>query len=285
MKHYTITCLAVWLIAASSSVLADPAPDEVITYKTVGDKELKLHVFNPSTLKDGPPRPAIVFFHGGGWANGSPSQFYDQARHLADRGMVAISAQYRLTKKDKVSPKECLIDAKSAIRWIRQNAKRLNIVAETLAAGGGSAGGHLAAATGNCEGFEEEGEDASISSKPAALVLFNPVYDNGPGGYGHKQVQAYWESFSPMHNLSKSSPPTIVFLGDEDSLVPVSTAEKYRDTMNADGVDSELHVFAGQPHSFFNKGRCSDEVYTSIISKMDAFLEKHGYLKKNAASE
>jgi hypothetical protein len=58
-----------------------PQPTREITYKTIGDKELKLHVFDPSpnTAK---PMPAIVFFFGGGWSGGTPGQFYHQSKSV-----------------------------------------------------------------------------------------------------------------------------------------------------------------------------------------------------------
>ena len=58
--------------------------------------------------------------------------------------------------------------------------------------------------------FDEAGEDTSVSCVPQALVLFNPVYDNGPKGYGHERVGEYWQDFSPMHNIRKGMPPAIV---------------------------------------------------------------------------
>ena len=192
-----------------SQDLAKAKPDKTVVYKRVGDTELKLHVFLPEGHKLTDKRPGIVFFFGGGWVSGTPSQFYPHCRHLALRGMVAMSAEYRVKSRNKTTPKECVMDGKSAVRWIRANAAKWGVDPGKLAAGGGSAGGHVAAATGNVEGFEEEGEDATVSSRPDALVLFNPVYDNGPKGYGHGRVKEYWKQISPMHNLGKNSPPTM----------------------------------------------------------------------------
>ena len=71
----------------------------VKTYKTIGTgADLKLYVFNPLQHTVTDERPAIVFFFGGGWTGGTPSQFTMQAEHLASRGMVAVCAEYR-TKK------------------------------------------------------------------------------------------------------------------------------------------------------------------------------------------
>jgi len=188
------------------------SPDQSHVYKTVGNTELDLHVFLPEGHQPSDKRPAIVFFFGGGWVQGCPSQFYPHCEYLASRGMVAISAQYRVKSRNKTTPRECVKDGKSAVRWIRANASKLGIDPDRIAAGGGSAGGHVAAATALTEGFEEEGEDFSISYRPNALVLFNPVFDNGPKGYGYKRVKAYWKQISPMHNISETAPSTVVLL-------------------------------------------------------------------------
>ena len=264
-----------FLLACSMSFAADSKPDVQKTYKKVGDVELKLHIFNPEGHKASDKKPAIVFFFGGGWNGGSPSQFYPQCEHLAKRGMVAISAEYRVKSRNGTSPRECVKDGNSAIRWVRAHAAELGIDPNKLAAGGGSAGGHVAAATGATKGLVEKGEDVSVSSRPDALVLFNPVYDNGPKGYGHSRVKEYWKQISPMHNIDKTTPPTIVFLGTKDKLIPVATAEKYRDLMEDAGVKSELFLYEGQPHGFFNKAK-----YEETVKEMDLFLVVLGFLKK-----
>jgi acetyl esterase/lipase len=252
-------------------------PDKSITYKTIGETELQLHVFTPDGHVESDNRPAIVFFFGGGWNDGSPSQFYPHCEYLASRGMVAISADYRVKSRNKTSPKECVKDGKSAIRWIRKHAGHLGIDPDKILAGGGSAGGHVAAATATTSGFEEGGEDLTVSSRPIALVLFNPVFDNGPDGYGHDRVKEYWQAFSPMHNIGETTPPTIVFLGTNDKLISVATAEEYKRLMENHGRHCDLQLYTGQPHGFFNyKNR---EYFTKTVEEMDAFLVSLDFLK------
>jgi len=274
------------LLLATATLTAAPkkaAPDETLSYKKIGEVDLKLHVFNPEGHKSSDRRPAIVFFFGGGWNSGTASQFYPQCQHLASRGMVAISADYRVAKTHGTTPRECVQDGKSAIRWVRQHAKELGIDPERLAAGGGSAGGHVAAATGTLTKFEEKGEDLQISSRPNALVLFNPVYDNGPEGYGHKRVKEYWKDFSPYHNLSKKTPPTVVFLGTKDDLISPALAKAYQAKMKALGVRSDLHLYEGLPHGFFNRGRPGGG-FEKTLKEADHFLTSLGYLPKPAPS-
>ncbi|NBB78738.1 MAG: alpha/beta hydrolase fold domain-containing protein [Verrucomicrobia bacterium] len=278
MKNKIVAVITfICTFAAGTLTAAEFEPYLRLPYKTIGETELALYVFNPEGHRASDERPVIVFFFGGGWKGGSPSQFYPHSAYLASRGMVAIAAEYRVAKRHGTTPKECVKDGKSAIRWIRENADKLGIDPDKVLAGGGSAGGHVAAATATTDGFEEAGEDLFISSRPAALVLFNPVFDNGPGGYGHDRVADYWEAFSPLHNISETTPPTIVFLGTEDRHVPVATAKAYQRPMVENGNHCDLHLYDGQPHGFFNlKNR---ENFTKTVAAMDAFLVSLGYLQ------
>ena len=253
---------------------------EVEVYKRASDYDLRIYRFDPPGHKPGSDRrPAAVFFFGGSWNTGTVKQFENQARYLAARGMVTFVADYRVQTRQGTTPRECVMDGKSAVRWIRQNADRLGIDPDKIAAGGGSAGGHVAAATGVCDDFEDPADDTSVSSKPNLLLLFNPVSFNGPGGFGADRVQEWFPAISPAHNLSKDDPPSIVFLGMDDKLIPVEQAEYFRDEAKKLGLDTELHLYEGAPHGFFNPPpRGKFENVKDTFLKMDAFLVRHGYL-------
>ncbi|MSU68979.1 MAG: alpha/beta hydrolase, partial [Opitutaceae bacterium] len=163
--------------ALAATVASDLKPARLTTYRTVNGLELKLHTFEPAGLKPSDRRSAIVFFFGGGWSGGDPKQFYQQAQALADQGMVAFSADYRVKSRNQTTPFECVQDARAAIRWVRAHAAEWGIDPDRIVASGGSAGGHLAACTAVIIDGDKAGEDAKISSVPNALVLFNPVLD------------------------------------------------------------------------------------------------------------
>jgi acetyl esterase len=163
---------------------------------------------------------------------------------------------------------------------VRANAERLGIDPNRIAAGGGSAGGHVAATTGMVDGLDDPAdENASVSSKANALALFNPVYDNGLKGYGHSRVEEWFPQISPAHNITKDDPPAIVFLGTKDNLIPVATAERFKADMEDAGVKSELHLYEGQQHGFFNESKGGTENFLDTLRKTDAFLVGLGYLK------
>lgn len=254
-------------------------PDDRIVYKTTPQADLHLHVFRPRESRTLELRPAIVFFFGGGWVRGEPSQFYPHCRHLASQGMVAMAAEYRVESRHGTSPRECVQDGKSAVRWIRRHAADLGVDPEKVVAGGGSAGGHVAAACGSVRGFNEAGEAADVSARPAALVLFNPVFDNSEDGYGHERVKDYWREFSPLHNIDEATPPTVVFLGEKDKLIPVETAQRYQRTMAEAGRRCDLHLFQQQEHGFFNFK--NPNYYAATVAKMDKFLASLGYVEAN----
>ncbi len=252
-------------------------PTRMLVYKTTtntkgAEIKLNLHVFEPAGLKATDGRSAIVFFFGGGWNGGTPGQFYPHCKYLASRGMVAFSAEYRVKGKHGTSPFECVADGKSAVRYIRANAAKLGVDPNRIAVGGGSAGGHVAAATGTVPGLDDPADDMKISALPCAMVLFNPVYDNSSKGYGHSRVKGRWREISPMHNITKNTPPTIVFLGDKDGLIPVATAEDFKARMARCGVRNDLHVYKGQGHGFFNFGRNGDVCYAKTVHAADLFL-------------
>ena len=255
-----------------------PVPCAQLVYKTVGTATLKIHVFQPDGHQATDRRPGIVHFFGGGWNGGSPGQFYRHCQYLASRGMLAMAAEYRVTSVHGSTPFESLSDAKSAMRWVRAHAAELGLDPQRLAAGGGSAGGHLATATALVGSFDEPGDDLSTCPRPNALVLYNPVYFNGPGGCGYERVKCRWQEFSPFHNIAAGAPPSVVFFGTEDHLMPVPRALEFQRLMAAVGTRSELFLYPGQKHAFFNYRADGSPYFLATLYEADRFLTSLGYL-------
>jgi acetyl esterase/lipase len=266
----------------------DGAKTEI--YKRVGDTELRAHIFEPEGHNPGNKRPTIVLFFGGGWFGGTPTHFEPQSRYLASRGMVAIVVDYRVYSRQKAQVFQCVSDAKSAIRWTRKNADRLGIDPERIAAGGGSAGGHLAASTGTLPKFDEPDEDKSISSRPNAMILFNPALDLTPQGvYGprnrgkRKQLVARMgapaEDLSPGHHIKPGTPPTVIFHGTSDPVTPFAMAEAFTAKMKKAGNRCELVGYKDQTHGFFNPNKNQGRYYRDTLYHMDRFLISIGYLE------
>lgn len=273
MKKYICLIICVWQFAMLQ------AQDQVkeVVYKTVDTTQLIMKLYYPNDYKAGQTRPAIVFFFGGGWVGGTISQFEPQARYLASRGMIAVTADYRVRNRNKTSPFECVKDGRSAIRYLRAHAIELGIDPNKLAAGGGSAGGHVAAATDLTQ-IDEATDDLRVSARPNALVLFNPVFNNGPGNFGYNVLGEEYVRISPYHNIRKGAAPTIVFLGTKDKHIPVQTAKDYQNKMREVGSRCDLSLYTDQPHGFFNYKQKGNKYYEKTLMEADQFLTDLGYL-------
>lgn len=252
---------------------------EQILYKQIDTTKLFMEVLYPEKVDSTKAYPAMVFFFGGGWTGGDRSHFLNHAKYFSKRGLVCFLVDYRTKTKNNTTPFESLKDAKSAIRFIRINSSKFRIDSNKIIASGGSAGGHLAAATAMIIDYNDDTDDLSLSCIPNALVLFNPVIDNGPGGYGYERIGDEYKSFSPLHNIKKGAPPTILFLGTNDNLIPVETANYYKKVMEKVGSNCELHLYEGEGHAFFNYKNF--EYYKKTVYEADNFLQSLGYIENN----
>ncbi|MFS2757980.1 prolyl oligopeptidase family serine peptidase [Bacteroides thetaiotaomicron] len=109
------------------------------------------------------------------------------------------------------------------------------------------------------------------------MILFNPVIDNGPHGYGFDRVKDYYRDFSPIHNIKKDAPPAIFFLGSEDNIVLLETALKFKKKMEHVGSRCDLLLYPGQKHGFFNAK--FEEFFEKTMSATVVFLKSLGYIK------
>lgn len=248
-----------------------------VVYKKIDTTSLSMEIYYPGDYDPEQTYPAIVFFFGGGWLGGNTKQFEPHAKYFSKRGMVCFLADYRVKRRQNTTPFESLMDAKSAIRYIRKNALKFSVAPSKIVAAGGSAGGQLAAATALTKKYNEEGDNLSVSCKPNALLLFNPVIDNGPGGYGYERIGKEYKDFSPLHNINVDAPPTIILLGTKDNLIPVETAEYYKTVMEKVESRCDLILYKGQEHGFFNYDHFDN--YKKTVLRTDRFLQSIGYLE------
>jgi acetyl esterase/lipase len=269
--------------------------DTVFNYKTIDETKLNLWVFNPPKSFRSNEKPAIVFFFGGGFRMGSPKQFEEHSKYLSARGMVSIVVDYRVSSRNKTKPIKCLNDAKSAIRWVRKHSEGLGIDPNKIIASGGSAGGALAAMTGTVKMFDEKNEDLNISSKPNAIVLFNPGVLMSPveeyplsmmSERRKKNISAGKLYFgvdakyvSPYNYIDNQTPPTIIFHGKNDTTVDPKTVVLFNQKMKKFGNNSKLYLYADKAHGFFNYGLEQNGPFVDTMRKVDDFLINLGYIE------
>lgn len=271
------------LPASAAQKDALPPPTEKRVYKEVDGKRLEIWIWKPADWKASDQRSAIVFYHGGGWRGGSPTAFSRQSARLAERGMVAFSVQYRLVSQPGVTVVNCVEDAKSAYRWVRAQARELGVDPAKIAAGGGSAGGHLAAALATLDSINDARDNAQIPTRPVALVLFNPAAKLG--GLRTEPDQRFRDTAAvaavdPYEHVKKGHPPTIIFHGENDTTVPIASVRAYAAKVESLGDRCQVVGTPGQAHSFFNK----EPFVWDTLKQAEAFLEREGLLRPAAVA-
>ncbi|MGA2064926.1 MAG: alpha/beta hydrolase [Thermoguttaceae bacterium] len=267
-----------------------------IVYKTADNVKLQVHLYAAEGRAPGEKRPAILMIHGGGWESPGPFHMAPHCRYFALRGLVAVNVEYRLAKKDSaVRIPDCVADCRDALRLVRRKAAELGIDPERIAVAGDSAGGHLAAALGLLPD-PEEGEQGVVSSRPNAMILYNPVVDlaalqwmRGHAGVGPRSDSPQGETWedrargvSPIRYVRKGLPPTLLIHGDRDGCVPVERADRFAKLMRDAGNRIEYHRMAGWDHAFAIPGCGTDQQITEALRMTDRFLAGLGYLQGEA---
>jgi acetyl esterase len=269
------------------------AQDNVIhsreVYKTIDSLKLTVDIFYTDQSFTRENNTAIVFFHGGGWAYGTPDEFFTTCERYAKLGMVTFSVDYRLSVENGVipsktiSPIESLMDAKSAMRWVRGNSGRFHVDKNKIVAAGQSAGGHLALSTAMIDEYNEKSDDLNVSSCPDAILLFSACVNTVEAWCDRllaDRRSKIW-SISPAHHIRKGLPPMIEFHGIDDEQVPKWTAEFFASEMKNEGNYFELHLYQGRKH-YLGEGNTQYSRYydDEILKVADDFLKKYNLLNQ-----
>lgn len=294
MKEIFVIILAIFVTPFCFA--ADKADSLTYTtriYKKIDTLELIAHVFYDPAVADKKSKPAIAFFHGGGWAFGNPSEFFGACRRYASMGFVTFSFQYRLSidKNGKVphpliTPIDCVKDARSAMRWLRLHAKEFNIDPQRIVAGGQSVGGHLVLSTAMIDKHNESTDDLTVSPVPNAMLLYSGTVNTLEAWCDMlmgNQRQHIW-SISPAHNVKKGLPPAVAFHGTDDDIVALWTVMFFQNDMKTAGNYFELNRYEGRKHylgdideKFVKQyARLFDE---KVLLDTDKFLKQFGFIE------
>ena len=209
--------------------------------------------------------PCLVYLHGGGYRSGKKNR---EARallyHLAARGWVCVSANYRLAPTGRYPDQ--LIDAKRAIAWVGLNAGGYGADPTQIFVAGSSSGAHLAAMaalTAN-EIHLQPGFEQVDTTVAGAICLYGfytsptwiPLNPESPS--------------SPLHQAHRATPPMFVVHGDRDSFVPVNQARQFVNRLRtvAPGVPVTYAELPGAQHTFdmYHSLR-----FQSVIEGIDTF--------------
>ncbi|MEQ8820538.1 MAG: alpha/beta hydrolase [Sumerlaeia bacterium] len=280
--------------ADSFGWLAFP-PSRTLPFKKTRGRTLLIHVFLPPRWKASDRRPAIVYLHGGSWVVGTPSQFFPQAFHFAQLGMVTACPEYRLWGRDRATPFAGVRDSRSAIRWLRENAANLGVDPTRVIVAGGSAGGHLAACASVIPEEQAPNEaEARDCAPPAAMILYNPVLDLRSQAWKATFTRelfgpvsrVIWSAYDPVaRQLSPHSylrpglPPALIIHGEDDRVVPHIQSRRFTEDSSAAGNDCQLISYPHSGHAFHNYGfHPTNRPFHECLRHVEDFLGERGLL-------
>ena len=228
-------------------------------------------------------KPAIIYFPGGGFTEAEHNKFIEMRMALAEAGFVVVAAEYRIIPDVFPAP---VIDAKSAIRFIRQHAVEYGVDPKRIGVLGDSAGGWLAQMLGttNVNKSFDKGENLNQSSNVQAVATLYGISDLRNIGEGFSEaVQnvhhspaateallvngAAFRNFagasitsspekslnaSPIGHLSGHLPPFLIMHGSKDSLVsPEQSATFYKALKNS-GNQADYVLIEGAEHGDYH---------------------------------
>ncbi|MBC3541166.1 alpha/beta hydrolase fold domain-containing protein [Rufibacter sediminis] len=263
-----------------------------LVYCQVGDRKLALDAFYPKK-KTKTKTPAILLIHGGGWRSGNREQHIPLAQRLADLGYACFTVEYRLST-EALYP-AAILDLKSAVRWLRTNARQFNLDTAKITALGFSAGGELAAFLGTTnEKPEFEGANcrSAVSSQVQAVVDIDGTLsfvhpESGEGndtkgtsaatywfGYPKKENFALWEEASPLTHVGKTTPP-FLFINSAVDRMHAGRGD-FRKVLDQHRIYSEVHTFPNTPHTF----PLFHPWFEPMVAHINAFLKKIYQIKR-----
>ena len=292
-----VACIA--LAIALSPTLSAAADDlnythhgDVIYGRKYG-MALTMEIFQPKQNANG---IGIISVLSGGWYSGHPENPASaRSEHLLDKGYTVFAVTHG--SQPKFSIPEILEDMNRAVRFIRYHAEKYGIDPNRIGITGGSAGGHLSLMQGTAGGpGDPKAKDPidRVSSRVQAVACFFPPTDflnygkpgenavgrgilwNFSGAFGFAELDPYWRklvlitdeakiaeigrNISPVTRVSADDPPTLIFHGDKDWLVPLQQSEIFAEKMKAAGVPIELVVKPGADHGWPGMGEDAKQI-------------------------
>lgn len=227
--------------------------------------------------------PAIIDFHGGGWAARQVEADKPMMERLAARGFVTALVSYRVSGEAKYPA--ALHDCKAGVRCLRANAAKWKIDPSRIGCIGGSAGGHLSGLVGmtsELKEFDGNGPFKDQNSNIQACIVMAATQDLVAAyqtkesasavaffGAGYADNPELYKQASPITHVRKGVPPTIFIEGERDSL-KIGRAEMMTKLKEL-GIETAVHTLKDAPHPFWMSQPWCDQT----VEIADAFFKKH----------
>ncbi|MGJ8672703.1 prolyl oligopeptidase family serine peptidase [Rubritalea sp.] len=250
-----------------------------VTFKQTPQGPVQFDFYFPDqdSSKD---KPVVIFTHGGGWAAGDKSKagsgsFKTVHQALLKKGFCVLSVGYRkVAKGGDTAMRDCVIDAKDALRYISAYKKELGIDPNRIYTFGDSAGGQLAQVVllSPQDSLPGDPELSEYSYKTVAGVSwYGPCDFQDPQLFNHDDREKFKDRFggrimsggakaedkdklyremSSVSYLTKDSPALLMFQGDKDTTIPVKQAYRMQEALKTIKAPVEIVIVKNSGHNF-----------------------------------
>lgn len=242
------------------------------------DPEQVLDIYLPANRSE--DTKTIILVHGGGWTSGDKSDM-EAIRLFIQSALpeiALVNINYRLANENAPPYPMQIDDISLAVDFLESQSKDY-VISETLGFVGVSAGAHLSLLWSYA--FDEDQDVAMACSIVGPVNFTDPAYLESEDGniqaylelFGIDPTISYLETISPFHQVTTISPPTILFYGGQDPLVPISQGIDMAEKLESLDVPFEFTLYENAGHGWTG----TELLDTS--NKLIAFIEN--YLLEN----
>jgi acetyl esterase/lipase len=244
-----------------------------IVYGQRNGRDLAFDIIRPARTNG----LGVLLMVSGGWKSGTAGSFQPWiAAPLLRRGYMVFPV-YHISQPE-ATIMEAVEDVNRAVRFIRHHAREYGVDPQRLGVTGGSAGGHLSLmlATRGGPGLADakDAVDRESSAVQAVAIFYPPTDllnlgastenpgDGGPPksfvkGFGPQATNlAVWKGIgrdlSPIYHVRSNLPPTLIYHGDADTLVPLDQSQRYLAEVQKLGGNIKLVVHPGGGHGWWS---------------------------------
>jgi acetyl esterase/lipase len=282
------------------------AQRDLVYARLEGFRPLTLDLYQVPPQPKQPPRPAIVYVHGGAWVSGDArhlkgfDDFPGTLAALAAKGYVVAAANYRLAGEAHYPA--AIQDVKSALRWLRGRATDFNIDTTRMMVWGVEAGGQIAAMVGTSCGVAtlEPAADANSKAQLASDCVQGVIDWAGPTDFASWDADAdrtaeaaaathlgaylgcepadcapgLVHGASPLSYIGPQTPPFFIQQGAEDKLVAPAQSHKLYDSLEAQRIPADIRIYAGAGQDFAKGGMSDPATNAQAIADMEDFIAR-----------
>ncbi len=281
MKHLKLIVISTLIIIGffscssddSDSLIVDPLLEYEefnISYGNESGQVFDLYLPSARTLET----KTLILIHGGGWTSGDKTDMNAFKEFIIQQvpGYAVVNMNYRLADDNNQPYPMQINDITSVVNFLRSNQENY-IISEDIGFVGISAGAHLSLLWSYA--FDTENKVDMVCSVVGPTNFTDPAYLNNTDpdlqeiidAFGIDPSIPFLEEVSPYHRATSTSPPTILFYGGQDPLIPTTQGTAMRDKLDELNVTNEFTLYPEEGHGWIGLNLLD----TSI--KLKTFIE------------